>query len=124
MQRLVIGSTIRTAGVDFDPETAFLLLRGNSIPENADAFFQPLHNWVENFRHEHNGKVRLRVFMTYFNTATIRHIISLMKRLIHQFGDDLTIEWAYEKGDEEIRDRGQDLSEVVKFDFKFEEVQE
>lgn len=124
MQRLEIGSTIRTAGVDFDPEKAVLLLRGNSIPENADGFFQPLHEWVEQFRTFHSGKVRLRVFMTYFNTATIRHIISLMKRLIHHYGENLTIEWAYEKGDEEIRDRGLDLSEVVKFDFKFEEVEE
>lgn len=122
MQRLQIASTIRTAGVDFDPENALLLIRGNSIPENADGFFQPLHDWVESFRHHYKGKVRLRVFMTYFNTATIRHIISLMKRLISHYGDDLTIEWAYERGDEEIRDRGQDLSEVVRFNFAFEEV--
>lgn len=124
MQRLEIAPTIRTAGVDFDPEKAILFLRGNSIPENADGFFQPLHDWVEAYQKVHKGKVRLRVFMTYFNTATIRHIISLMKRMIFHFGNDLTIEWAYEKGDEEIRDRGQDLSEVVKYDFVFEEVAE
>lgn len=122
MQRLQVASTIRTAGVDFDPEKAFLFIRGNSIPENADGFFQPLHDWVEAFHAEHKGDVRLRVFMTYFNTATIRHIISLMKRLIFHYGKNLVIEWAYEAGDEEIRDRGQDLSEVVKFEFVFEEV--
>jgi len=122
MQPLVIASTIRTPGVEFDPARAMLFIRGNSIPENSDGFFQPLHDWVEEFKKNHKGPVRFRVFMTYFNTATIRHIIGLMKRLIQAYGDQLVIEWAYEKGDEEIRDRGQDLSEVVKFDFVFEEV--
>ena len=122
MQALIITATIRTAGVHFDPGTATLFIRGNSIPENSDGFFQPLHDWVEEFKKVHEGPVKLRVFMTYFNTATIRHIIGLMKRLIQHYGPKLTIEWAYEKGDEEIRDRGQDLSEVVKFDFVFEEV--
>ena len=122
MQALEIKNTIRTAGVTFDPEKAYLSLKGNSIPENSDAFFQPLHDWVEEFKKNHTGKVTFRIFMTYFNTATIRHIIGLMKRLIHHYKSDLTIEWAYEKGDEEIRDRGQDLSEVVKFEFVFEEV--
>jgi hypothetical protein len=122
MQALIIPATIRTAGVHFDADTATLFIRGNSIPENSDGFFQPLHDWVEEFKKQHQGPVKFRVFMTYFNTATIRHIIGLMKRLIQHYGKELTIEWAYEKGDEEIRDRGQDLSEVVKFDFVFEEV--
>jgi hypothetical protein len=122
MQPLLIANTIRTAGVNFDPDTAVLSLKGNSIPENSDQFFQPIHDWIEEFNRTHKGKVTFRVFMTYFNTSTIRHIIGIMKKLIQNSGTDLTIEWAYEKGDEEIRDRGQDISEVVKFEFKFEEV--
>jgi hypothetical protein len=122
MQPLIIPNTIRTAGVNFDPEKAILVLKGNSIPENSDGFYQPLHEWVEEFNKAYSGPVTFRVFMTYFNTASIRHIIGLMKKLIYQHGDKLTIQWAYEKGDEEIRDRGQDLSEVVKYDFVFEEV--
>jgi len=122
MDSLIISNTIRTAGVIFDAEKAHLFLRGNSIPENSDGFYQPLHDWVEQFKQVHEGKVTFRVFMTYFNTASIRHIIGIMKKLIQKYGNDLTIEWAYEKGDEEIRDRGQDLSEVVKFNFTFEEV--
>lgn len=122
MQPLFIANTIRTAGVNFDAEKALLMIKGNSIPENSDQYFQPLHDWVEGFAKTHKGKVTFRVFMTYFNTSTIRHIIGLMKKLIQAYGKELTIEWAYERGDEEIRDRGQDISEVVKFDFVFEEV--
>ncbi|HET6991091.1 MAG TPA: DUF1987 domain-containing protein [Bacteroidia bacterium] len=122
MQALLIANTIRTAGVNFDADKALLSLKGNSIPENSDQFFQPLHDWVDEFMKTHKGKVTFRIFMTYFNTSTIRHIIGLMKKLIQAFGSELKIEWAYEKGDEEIRDRGQDISEVVKFEFSFEEV--
>lgn len=122
MQALFIPNTIRTAGVNFDPDKAILSIRGNSIPENSDEFFKPVHSWVEEFVAEKKGKVTFHVFMTYFNTSTIRHLIGLMKKLITGYADDLTIEWAYEKGDEEIRDRGQDISEVVKFKFTFTEV--
>lgn len=122
LEPLIITNTIRTAGVNFDAEKAMLFIKGNSIPENSDEFFQPLYDWVDKFKMGHNGKVTLRIFMTYFNTSTIRHIIGIMKRLIQRYGKDLTIIWAYEKGDEEIKDRGQDISEVVKFDFEFEEV--
>lgn len=122
IEPLIITNTIRTAGVHFDAEKALLYIKGNSIPENSDEFFQPLYDWVDKFKMEHNGKVTFRIFMTYFNTSTIRHIIGLMKRLIQRYGDDLTIIWAYERGDEEIMDRGQDISEVVKYNFQFEEV--
>lgn len=122
IEPLIITNTIRTAGVNFDADKALLYIKGNSIPENSDEFFQPLYDWVDKFKSSHDGKVTLRIFMTYFNTSTIRHIIGIMKRLIQRYGKDLTIIWAYEKGDEEIKDRGQDISEVVKFDFSFEEV--
>ncbi len=122
LEPLIITSTIRTAGVHFDAQAAMLNIKGNSIPENSDEFFQPLYDWVEKFKVDYNGKVTFRIFMTYFNTSTIRHIIGLMKRLIQRYGTDVTIIWAYEKGDEEIMDRGQDISEVVKFNFSFEEV--
>lgn len=122
LEPLIIQNTIRTAGVNFDAEKALLFIKGNSIPENSDEFFQPLYDWVDKFKVEYNGKVTFKIFMTYFNTSTIRHIIGLMKRLIQRYGSDVTIVWAYEKGDEEIMDRGQDISEVVKFNFSFEEI--
>ncbi|MDQ3110775.1 MAG: DUF1987 domain-containing protein [Bacteroidota bacterium] len=122
IEPLIITNTIRTAGVNFDADKAMLVINGNSIPENSDEFFQPLYDWVDKFKQGHQGKVTLRIFMTYFNTSTIRHIIGIMKRLIQRYSKDLTIIWAYEKGDEEIMDRGQDISEVVKFAFQFEEV--
>ena len=122
LEPLIITNTIRTAGVNFDAEKALLFIKGNSIPENSDEFFQPLYDWVDKFKAEHNGPVTFKIFMTYFNTSTIRHIIGIMKRLIQRYGTSLTVVWAYEKGDEEIKDRGQDISEVVKFNFTFEEV--
>jgi hypothetical protein len=49
-------------------------------------------------------------------------LITIMKKLIGHYGERLTLIWAYEKGDDEILDRGQDLSEVVKFNFQFKEM--
>ena len=53
------------------------------------------------------------------NTATIRHLLMIMKKMVTIFGNSLCVEWVYEKDDEEIRERGQDLSEILKFPFSF-----
>jgi hypothetical protein len=39
--------------------------------------------------------------------------------LIAAFRDRIKVEWVYEADDEEIRERGEQLSEVVKFPFNY-----
>lgn len=122
MQPLHLDSTVRTAVVDFDPVAARLFISGISVPEDADQFFRPLNEWVEEFCKTYKGPVTFRLLMTYFNTATVRQLLAMMKKMIDCYGKQLTIEWAYEQDDEEIRDRGQELSHILKFDFVLEEV--
>lgn len=116
---LNITPTLRTAKVSFDSSQGILEFSGISIPENADAFFQPVYNWLEKLQASHKSDVTVRINLTYFNTSSVRHLLIILKTLITGFPERIRIEWIYESDDEEIRERGEQLSEVVKFPFAF-----
>lgn len=119
MIALNISPTLRTAGINYNAETSTLELHGISIPENADAFFQPLYDWLDDMVANHKGPLTIRINLTYFNTSSVRHLLIIIKALIVPFHDTLKVQWVYEHDDEEIRERGEQLSEVVKFPFDF-----
>lgn len=119
MVALTITPTLRTAGVSFNTETNVLEISGISIPENADAFFQPMYDWLEQIVKLYKGNITVRINLTYFNTSSVRHLLIIIKTLIASYRDTLTVQWVYESDDEEIRERGEQLAEVVKFPFEF-----
>lgn len=119
MVALTITPTLRTAGVSFDTTTNVLDISGISIPENADAFFQPMYDWLDEIVKVHKGAITVRINLTYFNTSSVRHLLIVIKSLIAAYRDSLKVLWVYEPDDEEIRERGEQLSEVVKFPFEF-----
>ena len=119
MVALTITPTLRTAGVNFDTQKMVLEISGISIPENADAFFQPMYDWLEQIVKVHKGNITVRINLTYFNTSSVRHLLIIIKTLITAYGGNMTVQWVYEAYDEEIRERGEQLSEVVKFPFEF-----
>jgi hypothetical protein len=120
MNSLHIPGTVSTAEVEYNEITATLSMTGVSIPENADQFFRPLHDWTDMFVKVHTGKVNVRIFLTYFNTSTIRHFLPFMQRLIHHFRENMEVKWQYEESDEELLERGEELSDVLQFPFVYE----
>lgn len=119
MIELNITPTLRTAEVSFDSTSGILEFSGISIPENADAFFQPVYTWLEKIQPVHKGPLTVRINLTYFNTSSVRHLLIILKALIAAFRDRIKVEWVYEADDEEIRERGEQLSDVVKFPFTY-----
>lgn len=119
MIALNISPTLRTAGITYNVDRDTLEINGISIPENADAFFQPLYEWMNFMTKNHKGPLTIRINLTYFNTSSVRHLLIIIKGLIAAFRDSLKVQWVYEQDDEEIRERGEQLSEVVKFPFEF-----
>jgi len=119
MVALTITPTLRTAGVSYNTVTNTLDISGISIPENADTFFQPMYDWLDEIVKVHKGKLVVRINLTYFNTSSVRHLLIIIKSLIAAYNKSLTVQWVYEPEDEEIKERGEQLAEVVKFPFEF-----
>lgn len=120
MSRLFIPGTNSTAEVDFNRESGMMSLTGVSIPENADLFFKPLHEWTDTLVGNYSGNLTLSICLTYFNTTTVRHLLPFMQRLIQNFRNSLVVVWKYEEDDEELLERGEELSDVLQFKFEYQ----
>lgn len=96
-----------------------ITIEGISIPENVVAFYEPLNNWVNNFKNSPTEKIVCNIKLSYLNTVSAIIIANLFKSLkeLHPTKSQVTINWFYERNDFEIQETGNDLKSLVNVNF-------
>lgn len=117
MKRLFIEQTVSTLGVDFDPQTATMILRGESYPENAFKFFAPLLEWLNVFLSglESGVKVTLDIDIVYFNSSSSKALMNVFDMLdaAAKGGVEASIFWRYHVENEIARECGEEFQEEL-----------
>lgn len=114
MKKIIVESGERTPYVEFDFPRRHLLMRGESYPEDAAAFFGPLLQSLRNFIDEPDGgAVIMDLEMSYFNSSSAKALMNLFLMLekAAQQGVPVTINWRYHEGDDTIQESGEDFAE-------------
>ncbi|PKR79684.1 hypothetical protein CW751_13675 [Brumimicrobium salinarum] len=117
MQRLKIDPTASSFFVDLNADTGIFNFQGESRPENAPSFFEPIIAWLITYRNtiekdkdSHHLKVIFK--LDYFNSTSTKYIVDIAK-LLKSIDDlpnvNLATEWFYKSIDEDIRDSGNEL---------------
>ncbi|MFH6784309.1 MULTISPECIES: DUF1987 domain-containing protein [Methylobacterium] len=125
MDRIQIPATSRSPLVDFDLAAGHLLLRGESYPEDAAAFYGPLLLALRACLDEGGGPLTFDVALSYFNSSSAKALMNLFLPLedAAEEGRPVTIRWHYAEGDDTIAEAGEDFA--VDFSHaRFEMVQE
>jgi hypothetical protein len=133
MKPLYIEETVATPKVVLDNEKGDFLMEGCSRPEDVRAFYYPIINWLNQFIEEVNedqvekAKNQPVVFnfkFDYFNSSSAKFILDILLLIneIYSKGITITICWHYDSNDEDMKEVGEELSEVVDFDFTYQEV--
>lgn len=119
MNDLVINATKATPAVNFSTGGRLEIV-GQSYPENAFSFFEPLIKWVEEYVKSGGPKTALVVRLSYFNTSSSKCLLDLMEILNAAHGARQTdeIHWIYEKGDEDMKESGEEFAEDMHLPFK------
>ncbi|TNC10226.1 DUF1987 domain-containing protein [Methylobacterium terricola] len=125
MDRIQIPATSRSPLVDFDFAAGHLILRGESYPEDAAAFYGPLLHALRGCLEEGGGALTFDVALSYFNSSSAKALMNLFMPLedAAEEGRAVTIRWHYAEGDDTIAEAGEDFAA----DFshaRFEMVQE
>ncbi|TGD95628.1 DUF1987 domain-containing protein [Methylobacterium nonmethylotrophicum] len=125
MDRIQIPATSRSPLVDFDFAAGHLLLRGESYPEDAAAFYGPLLRSLRAYLEDGATPLTFDVALSYFNSSSAKALMNLFMPLedAAQEGRPVTIRWLYAEGDDTIAEAGEDFAA----DFshaRFEMVQE
>jgi hypothetical protein len=120
MQELRLSPGKNTPEIIMSPAGS-IQISGRSIHENVAEFFAPVENWISSYVEEPAEITRVDINLEYFNSASAKvfiHLLEILKRVTLKNGRCI-YNWYYEEGDEDILERGEYFSIVLKVPFNF-----
>lgn len=123
MEALIRRPTKTTPYVHFDRETHTYIISGRSIPIDAELFYRPILNWLDELSREPVSRIQLCLRFDFFNIASSKRILFILYRLaeFQKQGTSVSVRWLYEKCDEDMLEIGQDYAVMIdRINFTFE----
>lgn len=126
MEKVFIEPTRTTPLVKFDPDEGLLEMKGRSSPENSIQFYQQVLDNLEEFAQSGGDNFTANLAFEYFNTSSSKCLFDVFKRLskIGDSGKEITINWYFEEGDDDMMEAGEDYSDLLDLDFNFFEIED
>ena len=125
MENLIIEATKSSPQIRFDSETRILELQGESYPENAIKFYEPVLKWIEHYLADvPEREVILNMEILYFNSSTSKVFMNLFDMLDSAAGQGrpVTINWRFHEENEIAGECGEEfMEELDNIDFNLVE---
>jgi hypothetical protein len=117
MDILNIEGSDDTPKVRLDKNAKVFEISGRSLPEDSLSFYNPVMDWIKEYGKDPNPTTEFTFKLDYFNTASSKMILDLLKLLNGIKG--VTILWYCLSDDEEVKEAGEEFSEQVDIPFIF-----
>ena len=125
------GNTVSPA-VDFNLETRVLEISGYSRPENVRDFYLPIIQWLDELNaiqmNNRSMNISVEPFIfkfkfIYFNSSSAKFIYDIIILLngFQKDGFPIKIYWYYDADDDELREAGEELSDMANVPFFYVE---
>jgi hypothetical protein len=120
MKDFVIEGTKSTPYVEFDSEHKKIMFKGESYPENAYNFYEPIYRVIDEYFCNFASLV-VNFQLSYINTSSIKCLIILFDKLNENYenGKEIIINWYYDEENGFDYDMGQDFKEDLSIPFNF-----
>ncbi len=120
MKEYRVAATNTSPEVLFDPGGVFRI-SGRSIRENMADFYKPAEDWLEEYIQDPADITCLDISLEYFNSASTKLLVRIMQKIsrVGLSNKKFIVNWYYEDGDEDILERGEFFSSVLKIPFRF-----
>ncbi len=108
-----------TPEIYFDAEKGYFEIKGDSYPNDAEAFYAPLLQWLEHFVEQYNADkqptITFHLQLKFFNSSTAKYILEILKRLkeITNKGGKLSVQWYYDEDDPDNYQFAQDCKDLL-----------
>jgi len=125
LENIHIEGTRRTPTVLLDRD-GIIKIEGRSIPEDASLFFVDIMEWIEKYLSFPKEKTVVDINLEYLNSGTSKYVLQILKRLkalTENHSHDLTINWYYEEGDDDILERGEYYASILELNINYFEVE-
>ncbi|MFO7938264.1 MAG: DUF1987 domain-containing protein [Bacteroidales bacterium] len=102
-------------------QSGLIEFSGHSMPENVLIFYKPIMEWMNEYVSKPARHTSVNINLAYTNSCSIKYISDIIRSLepIYQKGFEVQVNWYYEEGDEEHRDRGADIKSIVTIPFTY-----
>jgi SiaC family regulatory phosphoprotein len=119
MENIEIEATENTPLIKFHPKQGNLEIKGRSISENSVKFYRPLIESVEKYVFKPISPTIVHIQLDYFNTASAKCIIELLKKLesLPKKGVKVEVNWYYEANELASYHAGMDYKSILNLDF-------
>jgi len=120
MEPLFIEATQKTPAVNFDAESGLIELYGMSYSEDTFAFYEPLFKWINEYVKNPVELTNFNMKIKYFNTSSVKCLFDILEIFtnLSKSGKKVNINWFYDEEDEEMRDTGENFSNILNCNFK------
>jgi len=121
METLIILANNSCPAVNFDTKHEKFEICGNSMPENARSFYEPVINWLDKYAESPNPVTEIVFQMDLINTSSSKLFIDIFKKInkiIDSGNSDVNIVWYYNYGDDDIQEIGVEFKEFTKAPFE------
>ncbi len=123
MEDLLIKATSTTPKVEFYPAKNLFEISGSSRPEDVRVFYGPILAQLENFRKEiadntddyQDNPFVFNFKFNYFNSSSAKFILDMLIEVNNFLNDGINIKvnWYFEDGDEDMKEVGEELTEML-----------
>ena len=105
-------------------EEHLLQLSKRSVSPDPELIFNPLID-ILNVYFDSNETLICKIKLEYFNSSSSRSLLNLLKRLAFQRkkGCKISVMWYHEKDDDDSREFGEDLQDLIEMPVELIEVE-
>lgn len=113
LEAIIIEASESAPSIRFDPDAGALAICGESYPEDAFAFFNPLMNAIETFLAAKPQRFHAELELIYFNSSTSKVLMDLFDLLedAANTGVTVTVDWRYHTQNDVARENGEEFRE-------------
>lgn len=113
MKKLEVAKTISTPHMLIDAENNYLMLSGESFPENIINFYEPLLTWLESYLKTDFPSFTFDCYLVYFNSSTSKLLMNILGAMndAAALGKTVIVNWHSSKENDVIIECGEEFGE-------------
>ena len=112
-------------GIKLIPSENLFVFKGRSIPSNAEEFYKPVLNWLDNYFEKPNNLTVFKFKFEHINTASSHQIFKILKKIKEYCKQyHVKIKWYYKEEDEDMMATAIRFRELLDLDMEIKVLKE
>jgi hypothetical protein len=122
MENLTISKNTDSPAFEFNANTGKFFVIGKSFPEDTIHVYMPVLEWLDSYSIHPVPKTIITFTLDYFNSSSYKAILNILFKLeiIKASGFEVEVIWQYHEKDIDMKEAGEEFSELADIPFKFE----